>query len=283
MNEFKVSFAVFFVFLLLVFQGNADNTECLNNITKTVECCQDYKNISGKCEACIGMWGKNCLHPCSFNFYGHGCRQKCNCSHESERCDPMKGCQKITLTTFDNIKGFAQTHLTIPLSLMFVVLLIGTGCHIIQKLRKQRKSTEKQICSDVHVAKEELADYDFIRESQFIENAENPLAVVCHSLHNENQNINGNGKGRRTSESNDYEINRRDSCGYNHIDVKRKNLSSIWTSTPMNDYDKFSVAGNKDTGHKSVDTNDSSKPKISFGQADKVEPKVRLYSSVKYK
>ena len=136
---------------------------------------------------------------------------------------------------------------------------------------------------DVHVAKEELADYDFIRESQFIENAENPLAVVCHSLHNENQNINGNGKERRTSESNDYEINRRDSCGYNHIDVKRKNLSSIWSCTPMNDYDKYSVAGNKDTGHKSVDTYDSSKPKISFGQADKVEPKVRLYSSVEYK
>ena len=136
---------------------------------------------------------------------------------------------------------------------------------------------------DVHVAKEELADYDFIRESQFIENAENPLAVVCHSLHNENQNTNGNGKGTRISESNDYGINCRDSCGYNHIDVKRKKLSSIWTSTPMTDYDKFSVAGNKDTGHKSVDTYDSSKPKISFGQADKVEPKVRLYSSVKYK
>ena len=136
---------------------------------------------------------------------------------------------------------------------------------------------------DVHVAREEFADYDFIRESQFIENAENPLAVVCHSLHNENQNTNGNGKGTRISESNDYGINCRDSCGYNHIDVKRKKLSSIWTSTPMNDYDKFSFAGNKDTGHKSVDTYDSSKPKIPFGQADKVEPIVRPYSSVKYK
>ncbi|XP_078332136.1 uncharacterized protein LOC144625373 isoform X2 [Crassostrea virginica] len=228
---------------------------------------------------CIGMWGKNCLLPCSFNFYGHGCRQKCNCNHESQRCDPKKGCQNITLTTFDNIKGSAHTHLTIPLSLIFVVLLIGTGYHILQKLKTRRKSTEKQICSDVHVTREEFADYDFIRESQFIENAENPLAVVCHSLHNENQKTNGNGKGTRTSESNDYGINCRDSCGYNHIDVKRKKLSSIWTSTPMNDYDKFSVARNKDTD----DTYDSRKPKISCGQADKVEPIVRPYSSVKYK
>ena len=37
MNEFKVSFAVFFVFLLLVFQGNADNTECLNKYVHIFE------------------------------------------------------------------------------------------------------------------------------------------------------------------------------------------------------------------------------------------------------
>ena len=136
---------------------------------------------------------------------------------------------------------------------------------------------------DVHVAREEFADYDYIRESQFIENAEKPLAVVCHSLRNENQNTNGNGKGTRTSESNDYGLNCRDSCGYNHIEVKRKKHSSIWTSTPMNDYDKFSVARNKDTDHESEDTYDSRKPKISTGQTDKVVPITRPYSSVKFK
>eukprot|EP00105_Crassostrea_gigas_P026214 XP_011447054.1 PREDICTED: multiple epidermal growth factor-like domains protein 6 [Crassostrea gigas] len=68
-----------------------DRAECKNNKNAVYECCQDYKNISGNCEACIGSWGRDCGNDCSYGYYGHGCRKRCKCGYR-QICDPKNGC-----------------------------------------------------------------------------------------------------------------------------------------------------------------------------------------------
>lgn len=48
-------------------------------------------------KACIGSWGKGCINSCSYGYYGHGCRTKCNCN-DKQICDPKQGCIAVYLT-----------------------------------------------------------------------------------------------------------------------------------------------------------------------------------------
>ena len=41
--------------------------------------------------ACYGSFGHNCSLRCPDGFYGHGCRQKCDCVN-NQKCDPKSGC-----------------------------------------------------------------------------------------------------------------------------------------------------------------------------------------------
>uniref|UniRef100_A0A8W8K1L9 EGF-like domain-containing protein n=1 Tax=Magallana gigas TaxID=29159 RepID=A0A8W8K1L9_MAGGI len=44
----------------LAYTETSVTSECFNNKTGVNGCCQDYRNVSGKCEACIGSWGTEC-------------------------------------------------------------------------------------------------------------------------------------------------------------------------------------------------------------------------------
>ncbi|XP_062589432.1 cell death abnormality protein 1-like isoform X3 [Saccostrea cucullata] len=86
-----------YIFLFLVTLGvysisiisTAESGICISK--GVIYCCQDFKNISGECRACIGTFGQNCSNPCMYGYYGHGCRKRCNCS-QKQFCDREKGC-----------------------------------------------------------------------------------------------------------------------------------------------------------------------------------------------
>lgn len=44
----------------------------------------------------MGSFGENCDGgPCQDGYYGHGCKEKCNCN-EQQDCDIFRGCVNIT-------------------------------------------------------------------------------------------------------------------------------------------------------------------------------------------
>ncbi|XP_062605564.1 multiple epidermal growth factor-like domains protein 10, partial [Saccostrea cucullata] len=68
------------------------NIICKSNVTAEDECCRDYyRNGPESCEPCIGSRGYNCSIPCEFGFFGHGCREKCNCTSDTPWCDAEVG------------------------------------------------------------------------------------------------------------------------------------------------------------------------------------------------
>ncbi|XP_034308771.1 protein draper-like [Magallana gigas] len=83
--------SVLLSYMYLIDIAASEDALCYNSKTAVYECCQDYKNVSGTCEACIGFWGKDCGNNCSYGYYGHGCRKTCNCGHQ-QICDPKQGC-----------------------------------------------------------------------------------------------------------------------------------------------------------------------------------------------
>ena len=54
--------------------------------------------------ACIGMWGRDCVNNCSYGYYGHGCRKKCDCDFQLQICNPREGCVKSNNILFTSIK-----------------------------------------------------------------------------------------------------------------------------------------------------------------------------------
>lgn len=55
-------------------------------------------------QACIGSFGDNCSGgPCTEGYYGHGCRNKCNCT-EQQYCNKFEGCVNNTSTSQINSK-----------------------------------------------------------------------------------------------------------------------------------------------------------------------------------
>ncbi|XP_062601547.1 uncharacterized protein LOC134263248 [Saccostrea cucullata] len=100
-------------------------------------------NISGVCKACIGSWGKDCKHSCLYGYYGHGCREKCNCS-EYQTCDKRYGCQdnqtnihKRT-SAIEDISGITISVVCVVLT----VIVFGSLLYIKQKSGQIRKPVE---------------------------------------------------------------------------------------------------------------------------------------------
>nr|XP_022311027.1 multiple epidermal growth factor-like domains protein 10 [Crassostrea virginica] len=111
----------------LIFNHTDETSICLNGQTGKRECCQDYRNVSGICKACIGSWGKHCTRNCSFGFYGHGCRYKCNCSLQ-EICDRREGCIETDAST-DRETNFhvLEIGLLFAVGVSILILLVWRG------------------------------------------------------------------------------------------------------------------------------------------------------------
>lgn len=55
-------------------------------------------------QACIGSFGHNCTGgPCVEGYYGHGCRDMCNCT-EQQVCNKYEGCMNRTGKVQNNSK-----------------------------------------------------------------------------------------------------------------------------------------------------------------------------------
>ncbi|XP_055995807.1 uncharacterized protein LOC125647227 isoform X2 [Ostrea edulis] len=170
---------------------------CVHNITRQSECCQDYRNVSGTCEACIGSWGKDCQYSCEFGFYGHGCREKCNCSQD-QRCDPRSGCVEISHNVTDTKQsesGEALSPVVLAVGGVLVLSLVGTVWIVLLKLAQNKK--EGEIRETVAPGNgctfqngEQECIYNDVRESQMMENSAISLSGKCTSLkHDPNRNI----------------------------------------------------------------------------------------------
>nr|XP_022317242.1 multiple epidermal growth factor-like domains protein 10 [Crassostrea virginica] len=66
---------------------------CYNRLQTDNACCVDfYLDPHLKtCRPCYGSFGHNCSLRCPDGYYGHGCRQKCDCVN-NQKCDPKSGC-----------------------------------------------------------------------------------------------------------------------------------------------------------------------------------------------
>ncbi|XP_055997248.1 multiple epidermal growth factor-like domains protein 11 [Ostrea edulis] len=62
-----------------------------NDNTGGMRCCANYRNISGRCEPCLGSYGLHCNRICPDGYYGQGCKRKCNCL-PTESCHKIHGC-----------------------------------------------------------------------------------------------------------------------------------------------------------------------------------------------
>ncbi|XP_055997228.1 multiple epidermal growth factor-like domains protein 6 isoform X2 [Ostrea edulis] len=65
--------------------------DCYDELTGKLRCCSDYRNVSGRCEPCLGSFGFDCNITCPDGYYGHGCRNKCDCL-PTESCHEIHGC-----------------------------------------------------------------------------------------------------------------------------------------------------------------------------------------------
>nr|XP_034337438.1 uncharacterized protein LOC105341011 isoform X2 [Crassostrea gigas] len=80
-----------------------DQGVCKGSITE-LKCCTDYiYSQSGDCKPCIGSFGDNCDGgPCPKGHYGHGCKEKCNCT-EQQDCDRFIGCVNSKEKKYSNV------------------------------------------------------------------------------------------------------------------------------------------------------------------------------------
>ncbi|CAC5396936.1 MEGF10_11 [Mytilus coruscus] len=70
----------------------AIRSHSVNETQLIIECCPDYVNQNGKCQACpAGKYGKDCSLPCMPNYHGVQCKKLCNCV-DYKKCDPVHAC-----------------------------------------------------------------------------------------------------------------------------------------------------------------------------------------------
>ncbi|XP_048730506.2 uncharacterized protein LOC125647748 isoform X2 [Ostrea edulis] len=158
-----------------------NSTICNNKKTGENKCCTDYRNVSGSCEPCIGSWGNDCAYSCEFGFYGHGCREKCNCS-KNQVCIPTSGCVEISDT--EEILVPKQSGFGNVLNIEIIIIGVGgviflslTGAVLFVQLKLKQNRTTGKITESVASGnsctfQREQTEYiyDDVRESQMIEN-----------------------------------------------------------------------------------------------------------------
>ncbi|XP_065940959.1 cell death abnormality protein 1-like isoform X2 [Magallana gigas] len=172
MNEIMNSQIFINVLLPGYFQVSlTESAVCVNNLTKQRNCCTDYRNISGRCEACIGLWGKDCVNRCADGFYGLGCRHKCHCNEQLPICDSKLGCTNRSDTgAMEGISNTTVLAVFLLLTCFLVFLLIGTVLYFYQ-LQKNREKPSVTTCASSNHLKDQTEDaiYNDIRESHFID------------------------------------------------------------------------------------------------------------------
>uniref|UniRef100_A0A8W8JXN4 Uncharacterized protein n=1 Tax=Magallana gigas TaxID=29159 RepID=A0A8W8JXN4_MAGGI len=240
--------------LYFIYTETSDASECRSKETgvQVYECCQDYRNVSGKCKACIGSWGYECRNNCSFGYYGFGCRSRCSCSY-GQICDPKQGCiesfKASSRTPNPDLDDFTslEAYLLVASGLL-ILLLLCTVFICNRKLKKQSKPIQTYADGEEDI-------YDDIRGSRMVDNNSDPLTRVCNLPPNLNGVITSVEKDKMSEEpSNQARIPLRRSrtlgpggyghwCrgsdNYNHIDFKSVKPLYSYSNTMTNCYDVF--------------------------------------------
>lgn len=89
-------FCFLFVDTIIGVTSNSQRPGFCNYSGKIEACCTDYYLHDNTCKPCIGSFGAKCAGgPCIEGYYGHGCKDICNCTTQQD-CDRFKGCVNRT-------------------------------------------------------------------------------------------------------------------------------------------------------------------------------------------
>lgn len=160
-----------------VYHNATDSSVCVHNVTGLRGCCSDYKNVSGKCEKCIGSFGKECTIGCSNGYYGHGCRLKCNCAEQFQICDSKYGCiasgatfndSKTTSNSVTHSDDYVSKSSLLAFCGSMVLLLSVVIIYLVyQKLRKRNIQNRRPSASvDEQQDTQKYGIYNDVRESR---------------------------------------------------------------------------------------------------------------------
>uniref|UniRef100_A0A8W8K3Q6 Uncharacterized protein n=1 Tax=Magallana gigas TaxID=29159 RepID=A0A8W8K3Q6_MAGGI len=179
--DLKKTFFVLVSYMYLNYSEAFEHQVCFNDKIEVYECCQDFRNVSGKCEACIGSWGFKCRNNCSFGYYGFGCRQKCNCNYH-HTCHPIQGCIEAPLSTtpdldLDDLTNTEASLLVASGLLILLLLCVLLICY--KKMKKQSKPIQR--CAGQKVM------YDDLRVSRIVDNGGEYDIPAC--IDNSNKQI----------------------------------------------------------------------------------------------
>ncbi|XP_062589433.1 multiple epidermal growth factor-like domains protein 10 [Saccostrea cucullata] len=186
MEHMYLLFVTYFL-CSISYTSTSDITICTDS-NGTQSCCHDYKNISGKCTACIGSYGKGCSNPCTYGYYGHGCRGRCDCS-ENQICDKRRGClvlqndylKNITKSDYKRSEGSShslQSMIIIICGVLALVsIVLGMVCYLRSKLTENGSNTntddtDTSPSGNACSIQQEQGEYIYndVRESRMIEN-----------------------------------------------------------------------------------------------------------------
>ncbi|XP_052716796.1 multiple epidermal growth factor-like domains protein 10 isoform X2 [Crassostrea angulata] len=289
-----------------IYIETSDGAMCFNN--KTGVCCQDYRNVSGKCEACIGSWGIECRFNCPFGHYGFGCRKRCNCSYK-QICDPKQGCigpfeastAPQSITPNPDLEYFPKIEASLlVVSGILILLLLCTILICNRKLKKQSNPIQKY-------ADGQEVIYDDIRETRMFDN-DDASTRVCNLPPSLNGVITPVERDRMTKEPfnqarmplrrsrmlgpGGYGHWCRGSDNYNHVDFKSVKPLYSYSNIMTNDYDVFESPTSSETqlNDKECDGNKQFEEDIFGNNHRGVVHPIRMnrsmvnrpYSSVKY-
>ncbi|XP_062589428.1 multiple epidermal growth factor-like domains protein 10 [Saccostrea cucullata] len=217
-------------------------------------------------ETCIGSYGKDCSKPCKYGYYGHGCRERCDCS-ENQICDKRRGCLVLHDDYFKNItKGdykrsevsshSLQSMMIIiicgVLALVFIVL--GMVCYLRGTSTENGSNTNTDVTEsspsgNTCSVQQEQGEYVYndVRESRMIENtrmiqpenvsmqSRSTIIEECISVPNQRRE-----KVHETMSSSHLDLGYYGGCGDNYSRLQLKNMRTCTlpskSSVNMNEY-----------------------------------------------
>eukprot|EP00105_Crassostrea_gigas_P026500 XP_011447484.2 PREDICTED: uncharacterized protein LOC105342286 [Crassostrea gigas] len=128
---------------------------------KPKRCCTDYRTIAGKCHACIGSFGIECVRPCPSGYHGIKCSEKCLC----DECNSTNGvCFNVTGTGKNENTTRPGIWIPVLLAVLFSLGAIVVLFTFLIKRTLRKKETGPRFPEQTQKSEEsfEECDYDVV-------------------------------------------------------------------------------------------------------------------------